>query len=95
MEDFYGSFYRHIKKVNLVNQLEMKLPFYNQRLENAIQVLANTEEKITKELKDKLATSSLDGIKPENSFSIPIAARRGSDGTATNQNKALHLPPND
>jgi hypothetical protein len=36
VEDFYGSFYRHIKKENLVNQLEMKLPFYNQRLENAM-----------------------------------------------------------
>ena len=36
VEDFYGSFYRHIKKVNLVNQLEMKLPFYNQRMENAM-----------------------------------------------------------
>ena len=29
VEDFYGSFYRHIKKVNLVNQLEIRLPFYN------------------------------------------------------------------
>jgi len=95
VEDFYGSFYRHIKKVNLVNQLEMKLPFYNQRMENAIQVLTNTEDKITKKLTDKLATSSLDGIKNENSFSIPIAARRGSDGSAINSNKALHQPPQD
>jgi len=39
----------------------MRLPFYNQRLENAIQVMnTHGEDRISKKLSEKIETSSLD-----------------------------------